>query len=451
MTSSTPAPERAGIITLFASGDIDVLVGTHALLEDDVQPAHLTLAIIDEQQRFGVEQRARLLKKGQGKAERKAGSDGISVNSNANIPCAPDAARTNPDAPCAPDALYLTATPIPRSLALALFGGLSLSYIKERPHNNVQRTTKVCRKQQLGDVYDKARAALERGEQVYVVCPLVGKSADERNAAAKGKGTEAQMSAMAVPKTKSTSNSASSKPANKKSSEKSSNPFDTELDIDEEIYPCISIEADSDLENDNVSAAITEARILEDSVFSCWKVALLHGKMPSAEKVQVMQDFREGKIQVLVATTVIEVGVDVPNATVMIIQDADRFGLSQLHQLRGRVGRGCKPGEVYLVSASSTEAALARLRAMESTEDGFELASFDLSLRREGDILGNRQSGASSLKLVNVVRDKDIIEAAHVDAKALLEADPYLEEPKHRALAREMHIQFKNEHAKAGG
>ena len=164
--------------------------------------------------------------------------------------------------------------------------------------------------------------------------------------------------------------------------------------------------------------------------------------MSGSEKQAVMERFRSGETQVLVATTVIEVGVDVPNATVMIIEDADRFGLSQLHQLRGRVGRGSKPGQVFLVSASRTETALARLAAMEGTDDGLELAAFDLSLRREGDILGNRQSGASTLKLVNVVRDAKVIEAAHADAVAILDEDPELALPEHQALSREIRLAF---------
>ncbi len=379
LTGSTSAAEREGIIELFAAGDIGVLIGTHALLEDDVRPARLTLSVIDEQQRFGVEQRARLLCKG-----------------------------------AAPDAVYLTATPIPRSLALALFGDLTLSYIRHRPHENARRTTKVYARQQQGEAFDAARAALSRGEQVYVVCPLVGKDSATRDGASAARSRDGE-------------------------------------DPDEGLHPVVSIEGDADFGDDNVAAATHEARFLQQSVFSEWRVKLLHGKMTSAEKQQVMSDFRAGEVQVLVATTVIEVGVDVPNATVMIVEDADRFGLSQLHQLRGRTGRGEKPGEVYLVSASKSDAALARLRAMETTDDGFELAAFDLSLRREGDILGNRQSGASALKLVNVVRDKGVIEAAHTDARAMLDADPRLDAPEHRALAREMRILFKNERAQTGG
>ena len=199
------------------------------------------------------------------------------------------------------------------------------------------------------------------------------------------------------------------------------------------------------------AAAAKEASYLQGTVFADYRVELLHGRMPASEKQAVMQRFRDNETQVLVATTVIEVGVDVPNATVMIVEDADRFGLSQLHQLRGRVGRGEKAAEVHLVSASKSDAALTRLSAMVDTDDGFELASYDLSLRREGDILGNRQHGASGLKLVNVMRDGAVIEAAHADAAAILEEDPNLELPAHRALAREARIVYANDHVAQGG
>ena len=285
LTGAPPPAEREAVLARVAAGEVDVLVGTHALLEDDVRPRRCTLAVIDEQQRFGVDQRAKLLAKGE-----------------------------------APDALYLTATPIPRSLALALFGNLTLSYIRHRPHDASARTTKVVAKQERGRAYDAALAALARGEQVYVVCPLVGASAEERDAkAGKRAGREG--------------------------------------DEDEYAYAAISIEDDADLDGGNVAAAEREAAFLQQKTFVDWKVELLHGRLPAAEKQDVMARFRAGETQVLVATTVIEVGVDVPNATVMIVEDADRFGLSQLHQLRGRVGRGEKPGEVNLVSASRTDAA----------------------------------------------------------------------------------------------
>ena len=377
LTGSTPAHERAELVEGVASGSLDVLIGTHALLEPDVAPANMTLAVIDEQQRFGVEQRARLLGKGS-----------------------------------APDALFLTATPIPRSLALALFGSFTLSYLRAGPKQQGGRTTKVVERANIGEAYEAARAALGRGEQAYVVCPLIGVGADERDKAAASKRT---------------------------------------VEDEQEFHPRVAIESDADLSGDNVTAAETEAAFLQTKIFGEYQVDLLHGQMSASEKQEVMDRFRAGETNVLVATTVIEVGVDVPNATVMVIQDADRFGLSQLHQLRGRVGRGDKPGEVFLVSASQQPAALTRLRAMESTDDGYELATYDLSLRREGDIVGNRQSGASTLKLVNVVRDGNIIEAAHGDAQAILDADPGLSQPAHRALAREVRLQFGQGHGAIGG
>ena len=249
---------------------------------------------------------------------------------------------------------------------------------------------------------------------MYVVCPLVGKDAEERD-------------------------------------EKAGATRRREPDEEAYEYAAISIEDESDLLGDDAAAAKREAASLQGGVFADWRVELLHGRMGSHEKQQAMRRFREGEAQVLVATTVIEVGIDVPNATVMIVEDADRFGLAQLHQLRGRVGRGGKPAEVHLVSASRSEVALARLTAMERTDDGFELAEYDLSLRREGDILGNRQHGASALKLVNVVRDSAFIEAAHADAAALLEADPALVMPAHRALAREARRAFPDDRAVEGG
>ena len=378
LTGSTSSADRAAVIERVGAGTVDVLFGTHALLEGDVRFSNLTLAVIDEQQRFGVDQRAALLAKGE-----------------------------------APDALFMTATPIPRTLALALYGNLTLSYITSRPLNSAGNTTKVLSRSERGRAYDAALEALAAGRQVYVVCPLVGKP----HPSSEGERTARR---------------------------------ETDPEADEYEYAIISIEEESDIEDD-AKAAIQEARFLQDKTFVDYRVDLLHGKMSGAEKQEVMDRFRAGECQVLVATTVIEVGVDVPNASVMIVEDAERFGLSQLHQLRGRVGRGTEPGEVYLVSASKAPAALERLSAMEKTEDGFELASYDLSLRREGDILGNRQHGASALKLVNVVRDGKIIEAAHDDARALLEEDPSLASERHRALAREMRIAFRSSDEVKGG
>ena len=369
LSGSTADDERDSVIERLASGDLDVLFGTHALLEPDVVAKSCSLVVIDEQQRFGVEQRAALIGKG-----------------------------------VCPDVLFLTATPIPRTLALALFGNLTLSYIRERPHDAAARTTYLHAYQDRGSAYDAALSACRRGEQAYVVCPLVGEKRVE-------------------PK------------------------FDKPTGFDEEEayeFDAIAIEDERDMAGGDAAAAEQEAEFLQAKVFVDYKVGLMHGKLASAEKQRVMDDFRDGRIDVLVATTVIEVGVDVPNATVMIIEDADRFGLSQLHQLRGRVGRGGLPAEVHLVSGTKSETALQRLAAMEKTDDGFKLASYDLSLRREGDILGNRQHGASLLKLVNVVRDSAIIEAAHEDAQAILDEDPLLELEANRALAREARVVYRS-------
>ena len=376
LTGATTPAEREGILQGLAGGSISVLFGTHAVIEPDVLFRNCSLCVIDEQQRFGVEQRARLLEKGS-----------------------------------APDALYLTATPIPRSLALALFGNLTLSYLHERPNAGAQRSTKVLTGENRQDAYDAARAALERGEQVYVVCPLVGLDSEQRDQRAK--------------RTK-------------------------EDEEDHYEFSCISIEAEEDFTKENVAAAHSMAKRLQDTIFFDYRVALLHGKLSNAEKQKTMEAFRAGEVQVLVATTVIEVGVDVPNATIMIVEDADRFGLSQLHQLRGRVGRGAANSQVFLISNSQTPVALDRLAAMERTDDGFELATYDLSLRREGDILGNKQHGASSLKLVNVIRDSAVIEAAHSDAAALLERDPQLQELTHKALAREVRMLRGNKEVMGG-
>lgn len=370
LCGSTSAEDRSHILQDTAAGQIDVLFGTHALIEPGVKLKQCTLVVIDEQQRFGVEQRQALVNKGNG-----------------------------------PDVLSLTATPIPRSLALALYGNTTLSYIKTRPKNHAETTTRVVTKSVQGEAFEIADAALQAGQQVFVVCPLVG--------AAPPKKTSSQ-----------------------------------EHETDEEddyVFGSIAIEDDADLQDTDAKAAIQEAEYLQAKVFGGYTVGVLHGRMPSEEKQQVMDDFRAGDIQVLVATTVIEVGVDVPNATVMIVEDADRFGLAQLHQLRGRVGRGTAPGTVCLISGTKAPAALERLAAMERTNDGFALAEYDLSLRREGDILGNRQHGASVLKLVNVVRDAAIIETAHDDAQALIEADPDLSRPEHRALRYELSRVFEAE------
>ena len=381
LVGSTSSEARSDVLARCADGRLDVVFGTHALIEPDVECSNCTLVVIDEQQRFGVEQRSALVSKG-----------------------------------ACPDALYLTATPIPRTLALALFGNLSLSYIRHRPRAAAPRKTFVHAYGERGVAYDAAKAACERGEQVYVVCPLVGESRSVGEGTHQGEGGEKS------------------------------------VDEDEAYdFDSIAIEVEGDMMGGNAHAAEEEAAFLQAKVFAGFTVGLVHGKLAASKKQEVMAAFRAGDVDVLVSTTVIEVGVDVPNATVMIIEDADRFGLSQLHQLRGRVGRGDKPGEVHLISGARKETALERLAAMERTDDGFELANYDLSLRREGDILGNRQSGASLLKLVNVVRDGNIIEAAHADAQAILDEDPNLESEQYRSLAREARVVYRRAKDLIGG
>lgn len=369
LTSSCSAGERRRILADAASGRTCVLFGTQALLEDDVRLRACALVVVDEEQRFGVDQRACLLEKG------------------AN-----------------PDFLSLTATPIPRTLALALYGTMTASYLRSAPAGAGGRTTRVVGFRERGKAYDAALAACARGEQAYVVCPLVGR-----------KRQEARIGG-------------------------ASSPRDADAaDFDE--GPSY-IDSDADMAGDDPKAAEAEAAFLQAKTFSAYTVGLLHGRMRPDEKRAVMERFRAGEIDVLVSTTAIEVGVDIANATVMIVEDAERFGLSQLHQLRGRIGRGALPGEAYLVASTSDAGSIERLRAMERIEDGFDLAEFDLSLRGEGDVLGNRQHGARALKLVDVARDGALIEAAHADAARMLDADECSKRAETRLLLREADALF---------
>ena len=364
LTGSTSKQERESLLEKLKSGTLQVLFGTHALIEPNVQGRNISLVIIDEQQRFGVDQRNALEEKGE-----------------------------------ACDVLSLTATPIPRSMALALFGDTSLSYIKHKPIQHAPTTTKVLDRTHAGVAYEAARRAVEQGRQAYVVCPLVGMRTEDKKQAQEKQGVEKEESIH---------------------------------------WAVITIENEDDGDIISLKDAHRHADYLQKKIFPGFKVGLLHGKMPAEEKNQVMEEFRLGLIDILVSTTVIEVGVDVPNATVLVIEDADRFGLSQLHQLRGRVGRGDVSGEAYLISATRDPYAQERLAVMEKSNDGFEIAEYDLALRHEGDILGNRQHGASSLRLINVVRDAALIEIAHEDAVDIINTDPFLQRFDHQELLREI-------------
>jgi ATP-dependent DNA helicase RecG len=313
-----------------AAGRARIAVGTHALIEEDVAFERLGLVVVDEQHRFGVMQRLALIGKGR-----------------------------------RPDVLVLTATPIPRTLALAFYGDLDQSKIGELPPGRGAVTTKVFGDSQRRGAYDLARRELEAGRQVYVVYPLVAESAK------------------------------------------------------------------SDLADATSGAAELQ------KVFAGHAVGLLHGQLKAEEKRDVMERFRSGALRVLVATTVIEVGVDVANATVMIVEHAERFGLSQLHQLRGRVGRGAERSHCLLVAhfRRAGDEARERLRAVERTQDGFEIAREDLRIRGPGELLGTRQSGLAILDVADLYRDERILEEAREDAFALVESDPDLARPEHLAAA----------------
>jgi ATP-dependent DNA helicase RecG len=335
LTGSTKSTERTSTLAGLADGSVTVAFGTHALIQESVVFSRLTLAVVDEQHRFGVNQRLALRGKGIGL-----------------------------------DLLVMTATPIPRSLALTLYGDLEASYLRERPggRGSGHITTRVVPRSGRADAYAAVRAAVANGNQAYVVCALV----DESDAA-------------------------------------------------------------------QAKAATTEARRLKQQVFTDLRVDVLTGQMPSSDKALAMDRFRAGKTDVLVATTVIEVGVDVPAATVMIVEDAERFGLAQLHQLRGRVGRGAAPGEVLLFADPKTPVGMARMEAIVSTNDGFELAEYDLRLRGEGEVLGDRQSGLPGLRLASLATDQDLIEQSREDAIALIHKDPTLSAPEHVPLREDAH------------
>jgi ATP-dependent DNA helicase RecG len=294
-----------------AGGEVDILVGTHALLTEAVEFEDLGVVVVDEQHRFGVEQRAVLRDKGASGA--------------------------------VPDVLVMTATPIPRTAAMTVYGDLDLTVLDELPPGRTPITTVWARGQSLAEeeAWDRVRAEVAAGRQAYVVCPLVEES-----------------------------------------------------------------------ERTQAKSAAAEFERLAAGELADLRVGLLHGQMPAKEKEAAMEAFRRGELQVLVATTVIEVGVDVPDATVMVILDADRFGIAQLHQLRGRVGRGSDRSWCFLLGEPTTPDAGERLGALERTTDGFELAEVDLDIRGEGTILGARQKGRNDLKLASLRRDRALVERA---------------------------------------
>jgi ATP-dependent DNA helicase RecG len=321
LSGSISPSNKKEVLEKIKNGDYDIVVGTHALIEDDVIFNNLGLCITDEQHRFGVRQRALLTKKGEN-----------------------------------PDVLVMTATPIPRTLALILYGDLDISIIDQLPPGRKKVKTYVISSSVRKKAYEFAMKEVKKGRQVYVVCPLIEES-DKINA---------------------------------------------------------------------MSAEIVYREIYKDA-FKEAKVGLLHGKMNDSDKEKVMEEFVNGKIDILVSTTVIEVGVNVPNATVMIVENAERFGLAQLHQLRGRVGRSEFQSYCILISYSNSDIAKKRLGVLAQTSDGFKIAEKDLEIRGPGEFLGLRQHGLPEFKIANIFEDIDIIKTVQKDVEELLEKDPKLE------------------------
>ncbi|MDP8949314.1 MAG: ATP-dependent DNA helicase RecG [Actinomycetota bacterium] len=333
LTGSQSPAERRATLEGLENGEAHVVVGTHALIQRGVEFKDLSLAVVDEQHRFGVSQRTTIREKGG-----------------------------------TPDTLIMTATPIPRTLSLTLYGDLEVSVIDELPPGRKPVETRIVDLAERQEAYQAVREELDAGRQAYVICPLVEES-------------EALEDVRAA----------------------------------EELYEELARE-----------------------IFPDRRVGLLHGRMKAAEKREVMASFRAGETEVLVATVVVEVGVDVPNASAMVIEGSERFGLSQLHQLRGRVCRGLHPPKCFLVADPRTEDSERRLEALVRYQDGFKLSEVDLAIRGEGTLFGSRQSGMPDLKVAKLLRDIDILVEARREAFALVEGDPTLESPVHRPLRREI-------------
>lgn len=332
LTGSTRAAPRREIVRMASEAHLDLLIGTHALIQDGVELPNLALAIADEQHRFGVEQRSAL--RGQGSEQ--------------------------------PHSLMMSATPIPRTLQLTLYGDLDVSSIDELPPGRQEILTRVVLQDQRRTAYNFIRKQVAAGRQAFVICPLVEES--------------------------------------------------DKLDV---------------------RAAIDEHKRLSEEIFPDLSVGLMHGRLAPREKEKVMRRFRDGELDILVATAVVEVGIDVPNATVMLIDGADRFGLSQLHQFRGRVGRGEHRSYCLLLSESESDRARERLAALESNSDGFRLAEVDLQMRREGDIFGTSQSGEQTMLRIANIFDQDLLALAREEAGRLIRDDAELSDPTHAGIRAE--------------
>ena len=326
------ARKRQFVLAQMAAGDVDIVVGTHALLGEEVKFRNLGLVVIDEQHKFGVEQRAGIRGKG-----------------------------------FAPHYLVMTATPIPRTLALTLFGDLDVSTIDELPPGRGKTQTKLVRPNQMEQIIQFVRQRLAAGQQAYFIYPLV-------------------------------------------------NPSD----------------------NAELTAAVEAYQRLRDRDLAGEPIGLIHGQMPSADKDHVMREFSEGRLKVLVASVVVEVGIDVPNANIMVVEHAERFGLAQLHQLRGRIGRGRQDAWCILVGSPNSDGAAERLAVLCKTHDGFKIAEEDLRLRGPGEFFGARQHGLPELKVADLVEDFELLRLARRDAFAIVQQDPSLALPHNQSLRHEL-------------
>jgi ATP-dependent DNA helicase RecG len=347
LTGSLEADRKREVRRHIAQGNAQLVIGTHALLEEKVEFANLGLVIVDEQHRFGVLQRLKLMRKsGEGEETSRASLGGTGEGARPHTVAKPSTGS----APAEPDVLVMTATPIPRTLALTLYGDLDLSVLDEMPPGRTPIVTRCVSDDESPKVWEFVRKQVAAGHQVYVVYPVIAENEE------------------------------------------------TEL-----------------------KAAIKMYRELSDKIFSDLKVGLLHGRLDAETKEQVMRMFQRGDLQILVATTVIEVGVDVPNATVMVIEHAERFGLAQLHQLRGRIGRGAAKSYCILMTGGKvSEEGQKRLDAMVKTNDGFKIAELDLELRGPGEFFGTRQAGIPSFRVANIIRDAQLLEAAKHEAAAVI-------------------------------
>jgi ATP-dependent DNA helicase RecG len=347
LTGSTTTRRRADTLGKLAGGELSLIVGTHALLEPDVEFRALAVAVVDEQHRFGVRQRAAL------DAKAGAGANGQRM---------------------APHVLHMTATPIPRTLALANYGDLDTTMLRELPRGRQPIETRIVSGESERErAYERLREQLRAGRQAYVVCPLIEQVQDGEAGVSVSVGVGAQT---------------------------------------------------------DLRTATAELERLRKGALKDHRLVLLHGGMKPREKAHAMEQFASGAADVLVATTVIEVGIDVPNATVMLIENAERFGISQLHQLRGRVGRGEHRSVCLLMGPSGA----ARLRALRQHADGFELAEIDLRLRSEGELTGVRQSGVGQHRIACLPEDADLLESARTCAEEIVTADPQLQAPEHALL-----------------